>query len=217
MPEKHFNQPPNLKNEVPLSLLFGFIFMFAVLLALPVSQWITSIRDRTKMDVEVIEMKPPTLMDQPPPPEEPPPEDDIEDVQQEREPPTLEQLELSMNADLSGLTSSSFTVPTIDVGSQIEELVYELSDLTRAPRPIKQPQPIYPPELRRAGIEGTVILMFHVRSDGTTAKITVQKSDNPGFNEPTIRAVRKWRFQPGEKDGKPVTCRVRIPIPFKVN
>ena len=216
MSEKHFTQPPNLKNEIPLSLLFGFVFMFAVLLALPISQWITSIRDRAGTEVDVIEMKPPTLMDQPPPPEETPPEDDIEDVQQEREPPTLEQLELSMNADLSGFASSDFTVPTIDVGSQIDELVYELADLTRAPRPIKQPAPLYPPELRRAGIEGTVVLEFHVRSDGTTAKITVTNSENPGFNEPAIRAVRKWRFEPGEKDGKAVTCRVRIPIPFRI-
>jgi protein TonB len=125
-------------------------------------------------------------------------------------------LELSMNADLSGFASSDFTVPTIDLGSQIDELVYELADLTRAPRPIKQAAPQYPPELRRAGIEGTVVLMFHVRSDGTTEKITVTDSNNPGFNEPAIRAVRKWRFEPGEKDGKAVTCRVRIPIPFKI-
>jgi protein TonB len=125
-------------------------------------------------------------------------------------------LELSMNADLSGLSSSSFTIPQIDISSQIDDLVYELSDLTRAPRPIRQPAPTYPPELRRSGIEGTVVLMFHVRSDGTTAKITVTKSENPGFNEPAIRAVRKWRFEPGEKDGKAVTCRVRIPIPFRI-
>lgn len=216
MSEKHYTQPPSLKNEVPLSFLFGAIFMCAVLLALPISQWITDIRDKSITDINVVELKPPELIDTPPPPEEIPPENEIEDVKEEREPLTLEQLEISMNADLSGLSSSTFTVPTIDVGSQIDELVYELSDLTRAPRPIRQPAPVYPPELRRAGIEGTVVLMFHVRSDGSTAKITVTKSDNPGFNEQAIRAVRRWRFEPGEKDGKAVTCRVRIPIPFRI-
>lgn len=216
MSEKHYIQPPNLKNEIPLSFLFGTIFMCTVLLLLPISQWIQAIGGGNTTDIDVIELKPPELIDTPPPPEETPPEEAIEDVKQEREPLTLEQLELSMNADLSGLTSSSFTIPQIDIGSQIDDLVYELSDLTRAPRPIRQPAPTYPPELRRSGIEGTVVLMFHVRSDGTTAKITVTKSDNPGFNEPAIRAVRKWRFEPGEKDGKAVTCRVRIPIPFRI-
>lgn len=216
MSEKRFIQPPNLKDEIPLSLLFGTVFMCAVLLALPISQWIQAIGGGNTTDITTVELKPPEMIDTPPPPEETPPEEEIEEVKQEREPLTLEQLELSMNPDLSGLSSSTFTVPQIDIGSQIDELVYELSDLTRAPRPIRQPQPIYPPELRRAGIEGTVVLEFHVRSDGTTAQITVTQSENPGFNEPAIRAIRKWRFEPGEKDGKAVTCRVRLPIPFRI-
>jgi protein TonB len=217
MSEKHSSQPPDLKAEIPRSLITGFVFMAAVLLALPISQLITEFGGRDRTEVDVVEMKPPTMMDQPPPPEELEEDDDIEDIEQDREPPTLEQLELSMNADLSGLTSSNFTVPTINVGDQLDDIIYELSDLTQAPRPISRPSPTYPPELRRAGISGTVILMFVVRSDGTTSNITVQKSDNPAFEEPAIRAVRKWRFEPGEKDGKAVNTRVRLPIPFKFN
>jgi protein TonB len=217
MSEKHTTQPPDLKPEIPKSLVTGFVFMAAVLLALPISQLITEYGGRSRTDVDVVEIKPPTMMDQPPPPEEIDDEDDIEDIEQDREPPTLEQLELSMNADLSGLTSSNFTVPTINVGDQLEDIIYELSDLTQPPRPVSRPAPTYPPELRRAGISGTVVLMFVVRSDGTTSNITVQKSDNPAFEEPAIRAVRKWRFDPGEKDGKAVNTRVRLPIPFKFN
>jgi protein TonB len=217
MSEKHSSQPPDLKAEIPRSLITGFVIMAAVLLALPISQLITEFGGRDRTEVDVVEMKPPTMMDQPPPPEELEEDDDIEDIEQDREPPTLEQLELSMNADLSGLTSSNFTVPTINVGDQLDDIIYELSDLTQAPRPISRPSPTYPPELRRAGISGTVILMFVVRSDGTTSNITVQKSDNPAFEEPAIRAVRKWRFEPGEKDGKAVNTRVRLPIPFKFN
>jgi protein TonB len=217
MSDKQINQPPDLKPEFPRSIVTGFVFMAAVLLALPISQWITEFSTRDRTEVDVIDYKPPPLVEQPPPPEDEQDEDEIEEIEQNREPPTLEQLELSMSADLSGFASSDFTVPTIDVGGQLDEIIYELEDLTRAPRPIKQPAPTYPPELRRAGISGTVVLMFHVRSDGSTAKITVERSDNPAFEEPAIRAVRKWVFEPGEKDGKPVTCRVRIPIPFKFN
>jgi protein TonB len=68
--------------------------------------------------------------------------------------------------------------------------------------------------LRRAGISGTVTLVFVVRSDGTTSNISVERSDNPAFEEPAIRAVRRWRFEPGEKDGKAVSVKVRQPIPF---
>lgn len=217
MSEKHSNQPPDLKKEFPLSFTFGLLFMAAVLLALPISQLITEFATGDRTEIDVIDYKPPPLMEEPPPPEEEDQEEDIEKIEQDREPPTLEQLELSMNADLSGFASSDFTVPTIDVGSQLDEIIYELDDLTRAPRPISQRAPTYPPELRRAGISGTVVLMFIVRSDGSTSNISVERSDNPAFEEPAIRAVRKWRFEPGEKDGKAVSTRVRIPIPFKFN
>ena len=199
------------------AFVVGLIFSAAVLLALPISQLITEFASRNRTEVDVVEYKPPPVMEQPPPPEEEQEQEDIEDIEQDREPPTLEQLELSMNADLSGFASSDFTVPTINVGGQLDEMIYELEDLTRAPRPISQRAPTYPPELRRAGISGTVVLMFIVRDDGTTSNITVERSDNPAFEEPAIRAVRKWRFEPGEKDGKAVNTRVRIPIPFKFN
>lgn len=214
-PQKKSNQPPELKQEFPVSFSVGFILMGAVLLALPISQLITEFSSKDDADIDVVEYQPPPVIDQPPPPEEEQPEEEIDDIEQDREPPTLEQLELSMSADLSGFASSDFTVPTIDVGGQLEEIIYELEDLTRAPRPVSQRAPTYPPELRRAGISGTVVLMFVVRADGTTSNITVERSDNPAFEEPAIRAVRKWRFDPGEKDGKAVNTRVRIPIPFK--
>ena len=208
-------QPPDLKAELPRSLTTGFVFMAAVLLALPVSQWISDFASREGTQVDVVEMKAPPVIDEPPPPPDEQEQEEIEEIEQNRQPPTLEQLELSMNADLSGFASSDFTVPTIDVGSQLDEIIYELEDLTRAPRPIARPAPTYPPELRRAGISGTVVLMFVVRADGTTSNITVERSDNPAFEEPAMRAVRKWRFEPGEKDGKAVNTRVRQPIPFK--
>jgi protein TonB len=218
MPEKKvLSQAPDLKSEFPVSIGTGVLMMFAVLLALPISQLITEFAERSGTEVDIVEYKPPPVIEQPPPPEDEQIDDDIEEIEQNREPPTLEQLELSMATDLSGFASSDFTVPTIDVGGQIDEIIYELEDLTRAPRPISQRAPTYPPELRRAGISGTVVLMFVVRDDGTTSNITVERSDNPAFEEPAVRAVRKWRFEPGEKDGKAVNTRVRIPIPFKFN
>jgi protein TonB len=217
MSQKHSQQPPDLEQRYSVAFLVGLIFSLAVLLALPISQLITEFASRDRTEIDVVEYKPPPVMEQPPPPEEEQEQEEIDEMEQNREPPTLQQLELSMNADLSGFASSDFTVPTINVGGQLDEIIYELEDLTRAPRPISQRAPTYPPELRRAGISGTVVLMFIVRDDGTTSNITVERSDNPAFEEPAIRAVRKWRFEPGEKDGKAVNTRVRIPIPFKFN
>jgi len=214
MPEQPVKQPPELRKEMPLSLLTGFLFMALVLLALPISQLITEYTTRDRIEVESTDIPPPPMVETPPPPEEQPPEEDIKQIEEQRQPPTLEQLELSMVADLSGFASSDFTVPTIAIGAQLDEIIYELEDLTRPPRPLSTRAPTYPPELRRAGISGTVVLMFIVRSDGSTSNIIVERSDNPAFEEPAIRAVRRWTFEPGEKDGKAVSTRVRRPITF---
>lgn len=208
--------PPDLKKEFPLSFSTGLILAGAVLLALPISQLISEAGGDSSTEIDVVEMKPPELIEQPPPPEEDQQEEEIEDIQEQREPPSLEMLELSLTADLSGFASSDFTVPTIDIGQELDDIIYELEDLTRRPRPVSQRAPTYPPELKRAGISGTVVLMFVVRPDGSTSNIVVQRSDNPAFEEPAIAAVRKWRFEPGEKDGKVVSTRVRIPIPFTI-
>lgn len=210
------NTPPNLGERYGGAFGVGLIIAFLLMLMLPISQMISEgLRDRDrKADVTVI--PPPDLMETPPPPEEIQEEEEIEELEQEREPPTLEQLELSMNADVSGLAGGDFTMPSYDLGGDLNELIYEISQLTVAPRPVAQTPPQYPPELQRNKIEGSVRLTFVVRSDGSVTDPRVINSTNPAFEEPTLRAVRRWRFEPGEKDGKKVNSRVNITIPFNI-
>lgn len=206
--------PPDLKERFGGAIITGFIIMGFLMLMLPISQMLSegmSFRDRT---TEITVIEPPTLMEEPPPPEEIEEEEEIEELEEQRQPPTLEQLELAMNADVTGLAGGDFTVPEYDLGGGIEDLIYELSQLSVAPRPIAQPAPQYPPELQRNKVDGEVRAAFVVRPDGSTDQVRIVRSTNPAFEEPTIRAIRRWRFQPGEKDGKPVSAQVYINIPF---
>jgi periplasmic protein TonB len=207
--------PPELKSELPVSLGTAALFTIAVILALPLTQIIDSTftRGPTRIETAVIP-PPPQVPDIPPPPEDNI-EEDIRDIQEDREPPTLEQLELAINPDLSGLIGGvGILIP--DIGRDIEDFIFELRDLSRQPTPIAQPSPIYPPEAQRNRIEGEVTVEFVVRPDGTVDRVLVTRSTNPIFEEPALRAVRRWRFNPGEKDGRPVSARMRITIPFRV-
>ncbi len=207
---------PQLRREFPISIGTGLIFAVFVLLALPLSQLIDSFWNPSMHRVEMAELRPPTLVDEVLPPPEEDVKEDIKDVETPRQPPTLEQIAMSINTDLSGFARSDFTIPVWNMGAQLDEIIFELADLTRQPRPISQVTPVYPVELQRARVGGTVVLKFVVASDGTTSRISVESSDHPGFEQPAVTAVRRWRFQPGERDGKPVSCWVRIPIPFSV-
>jgi len=127
--------------------------------------------------------------------------------------PPLNPFDVPLNPVMTGFGSSwTVSVPEIDSYEDIIEM-----DLTRAPRPLSQPKPVYPPDLKKVGQEGEVYLRFVVHANGTTSHYEVLSSSHPEFSEAAIRSVRKWTFQPAEKDGRIVTTRVQLKIPFKIH
>ncbi len=80
-------------------------------------------------------------------------------------------------------------------------------------------RPDYPEAEKKDGIEGTVILLVQVTAEGSVDSVEVDHAipDHPAFSVAAIEAVRKWRFEPGEMDGEPVTCKVKIPIKYALN
>ena len=213
----HHTNPPELGASVGSPFVIALVFGVGVFFLLAVSQMLSVGFSPTERNVEITIVEPPQLIDIQEPPEEEIEEEQIEEMQEEVEPPTLEQLEIAMNADVSGLASGDFTVDSYSLKEDLDELIYEISELTVRPEPISQSSPQYPPDLRRQRISGEVIVMFVVRPDGSTDRIRITKSTNPAFDEPVRRAVQKWRFKPGEKDGKAVSTNVRIPIPFNLD
>lgn len=82
------------------------------------------------------------------------------------------------------------------------------------PEPISQPSPVYPMQMRMAGLEGRVTIDYIVTADGRVAAAQVVRSNNPWFERPALDAVMKWRFKPGRKNGRAVNTRVRQEFPF---
>jgi protein TonB len=63
-------------------------------------------------------------------------------------------------------------------------------------RPISQPQPEIPRELRTSVVTGRVMLSFTVQTDGTVAETTVVRTTNRRLAKPALDAVSQWRFEP---------------------
>ena len=61
---------------------------------------------------------------------------------------------------------------------------------------------------------GSVLVKFVVDPYGRVANAVVVSSTFPAFDEPALRAVLKWRFKPGTKNGVPAAFRMDIPIEF---
>ena len=96
-------------------------------------------------------------------------------------------------------------------------IVFKKSELDSAPRARAQPPPIYPPDLRRDGIEGTVVVDFKVDLDGNVYSATVLSATHRGFIDATLQAVGRWKFEPGRRTGQKVRFLLSVPVVFSIH
>ena len=84
------------------------------------------------------------------------------------------------------------------------------------PKILYRVQPEYSDEARKAKHQGAVLLGFEVWEDGLAHNIRVLSSLGLGLDEKAIEAIKKWKFSPGTKDGKPVRVSAQIQISFRL-
>lgn len=77
-------------------------------------------------------------------------------------------------------------------------------------------QPEYPPEAGRERIEGTVVLLAVIGSDGIVQNVQVV-SGLPILAQAAIEAVKQWRYKPYLLNGVPVEIDSRITINFTMS
>lgn len=95
--------------------------------------------------------------------------------------------------------------------------VITANELDNSPRTRYQPAPSYPTRAKMDGLTGTVEVSFVVNEFGEVRNVRVIHSSDPVFVDETIKAVSRWRFEPGRKDGRPVTFRMRQPLSFNLD
>ncbi len=76
--------------------------------------------------------------------------------------------------------------------------------------------PQYPTEAGRARIEGTVVLMAVIGTDGSVKDVRVE-SGLPMLAQAAIDAVKQWRYKPYVVNGEPVEIDSRITINFTLS
>jgi TonB family protein len=85
-----------------------------------------------------------------------------------------------------------------------------------APRAIYDPEPEYSEEARRVHFQGVVVLSIVVDQEGRARDVRVARSVGLGLDEKAIEAVKKWKFEPGAKDGHPVAVGVNVEVNFRL-
>ena len=85
-----------------------------------------------------------------------------------------------------------------------------------APKAVYRPDPEYSEEARKANYGGTCILWLVVGADGLPYGVRVARSLGHGLDEKAIEAVKKWKFEPALKDGKPVPVQINVEVSFSI-
>ena len=81
---------------------------------------------------------------------------------------------------------------------------------------LSAPEPEYTISAWQAEVEGTVAVSVLVGVDGRAYDVKVQTSLGWGLDERTVAAVKKWRFAPALKDGRPIPSRMDIDVPLRL-
>ena len=89
----------------------------------------------------------------------------------------------------------------------------ECSEITH-PETIEKVNPTYPPEARKAGITGRVVLRSVISDEGVVEDLEVLESQDELLTAAAVEAVKQWRFEPAKCDGKPVGVYYNLTIKF---
>lgn len=85
-----------------------------------------------------------------------------------------------------------------------------------APHALDMPDPEYCESARRAGYQGSVAMSFVVDTNGRPKDIQITKPAGLGLDEKAVEALSAWRFQPGQKEARPVPVETNVEMSFRL-
>lgn len=112
---------------------------------------------------------------------------------------------------------ATFDLPT-DSGPMDPSQLFIRAVVDEPPIRISSPPLEYPSAMRRAGIEGVVMLQAVVATTGRIepGSARVIRSDNIAFDVAAIRLIERSVFRPGRVRGRPVRVLIQLPVEFRL-
>lgn len=211
-------KPPQGKGTLVGGALFGLAMSVLIFVGIALSQIFTA-PPKPSEEIDSISVAPPPP---PPPPDEPPPPPEPE---QEEPPPeldtpppplSLDMLDMALDASPSGAMGGDFALPSFDVNQKdlggLE--IFDLGDVDSPPTPKTQVEFKYPQAAKRKGIKGVVRVEYIVSEKGLVESINVKESPSDLLSKAVTDAIKRTRFEPASKAGKPVKVRMFASVPF---
>lgn len=88
--------------------------------------------------------------------------------------------------------------------------------LDQQPGILRGAPPEYPPRALERGLEGTVVALVTIDTNGRVTDARIEQSAGQDFDGPVLETVRRLSFQPVVRDGRRWPARFRIPYEFRL-
>jgi TonB family protein len=146
--------------------------------------------------------------------------------------------EIPDTKEISLATNSIFLAPTESLGKAVpsfwrgyfarqegqtenepsfDEPVYRAKQgEVSVPRAAYMPDPEYSEPARQAGYQGVVAMSFVVDTNGTPKDIQITKPAGLGLDEKAVEALGAWKFQPGQREARPVPVETSVQMSFRL-
>jgi TonB family protein len=99
----------------------------------------------------------------------------------------------------------------------LAQLVAQPTPGITVPRAKYTPDPEYSEEARTEQIQGLVIINLIVDKTGNPTNIRIVSPLGYGLDEKALNSIKKWRFEPGRKDGQPVATYATVEVAFHLS
>jgi TonB family protein len=86
----------------------------------------------------------------------------------------------------------------------------------KEPKKIRNVPPTYPPDARRLGVQGAVVLECVISPSGDVTDVRVMRSV-PLLDAAAVEAVRQWRYTPTLLEGKAVPVIMTVTVNFTIS
>ena len=118
-------------------------------------------------------------------------------------------------APASSPPAESAPMPGVTITSAVDLTYYSVRDLDVQPRALREILPDYPADADRQHLSGQVRVQLKLEADGRISDMEIVSATPPGvFEDSALKALRKARFAPAQKDGRPVRARVVITVEY---
>ena len=113
-----------------------------------------------------------------------------------------------------GNTMNTSSAAHVQAGNQPKRI--RVGGNVQSTKLVRKVQPKYPPQMKEAGITGTVALQAVISREGHVLNLqSISSSDvHPDLVEAAITAVQQWQYEPTLLNGEPVEIETQINVNF---